>query len=213
MQGRAHLYGDMSRTAEEGSYDDISDVLQSEHNYLLYHRTESYHQQVAYRFKEYNQKDTQRLYPFFTNRTFIAESANCSTYDEISAHDNNPTNFTISKTGSTDKQWIVIPDVYLNPNGTTYIYQGFHDPVHAPWFSCGDRCVKMWAYKNPPRQNATAFYECSVAISIVANASEPQHAIPDDMAKLAAAAIALGGQIKGLPNNLNNRQYRFYALG
>lgn len=213
MQSRAYAYGQMSLAADIGTYNDISDVLESKHNYWYYHRQTRKHQQLAYRFNEYNPADKNRLYPFFTNRTFTAESRNCSKYDVLDVDDKEPRTFTYSKTDGKNNDTIAIPRDRLGKNGTTYIYRGFHDPAGAPIYSCGDRCLKMWAYKNPSPWGPSAFYECWVSISGVANTYDPKHEIPDSMAKIAAAAIALQGQFKGPLNDANYQQFTFHAHG
>ncbi|KAL9006109.1 MAG: hypothetical protein Q9188_001129 [Gyalolechia gomerana] len=214
MQSRAYTYGQMSLAADIGTYNDISDVLESKHNYWYYHRQTRNHRQLAYRFNEYNPADKNRLYPFFTNRTFTAESLNCSKYDVLHVDDDKePRNFTYSKTHGKDNHTIAIPGDHLGYKGTTYIYRGFHSPAAAPIYSCGDRCLKMWAYKNPSPWGLDAFYECWVSISGVANTYDPKHEIPDSMAKIAAAAIALQGPFKGPLNDANYQQSTFHAYG
>ena len=113
---------------------------------------------------------------------------------------------------------IAIPREYLGREGTTYIYQGKHDPTSATIYICGDRCIWMWAYKNPsgyPPESPepSAFYQCPVSISVVNNASLPQHSIPDGVAKIAAASIALQGRFAGPVNDPDYKQYQFYASG
>ncbi|KAL8825087.1 MAG: hypothetical protein Q9170_007932 [Blastenia crenularia] len=213
MQGVAHAYGIISLDADIGRYSDISEVLHSKQNHRYYHRTERHRQQLAYRFNEHDPRDEFRSYPFFTNRTVTAESLNCSIYDEIRADEKDPTTFRYSSPDRSFRGAISIPKDYLGKNGTTYIYRGYNSPESAPKYSCGDRCVKMLAYKNHPRNGSNAFYECSVSVSAVANASEPQHDIPNKIAKLAAAAIAVQGHYKGAEDNRNYQQYTFYASG
>ncbi|KAL9603993.1 MAG: hypothetical protein Q9219_000755 [cf. Caloplaca sp. 3 TL-2023] len=206
-QASAHIYGEMSLAAEVGSYRDISDVLRSTNDYQYYHREDP--RQYAYRFNEYNIDDTQRRYPFFTDRTFTAESLHCSRHDELSKEGKESTTFTY---GSPDGGNITIPNNFLGREGTTYIYKAFHAPAGADWFSCGDKCLKMWAYKNPwGARKSGFFYECDVSISSVSNAYATQHEIPDKTIKEALAAIALRGQYRGEKGGLNYQQQQFYA--
>lgn len=65
----AHAYGEMNLAAEFRGYDDIAEVLNSRHNYGFYWRQTRNRQQFAYRFKEYNPDDKEKVYPYLTNRT------------------------------------------------------------------------------------------------------------------------------------------------
>ena len=215
VQTVAHSYGEMNLLADHGTYSEIADVLNSEHDFQYYWRQTRNQQQLAIRFNEYNPDDTQKVYPFFTNRTITAESVECYTYSETSADNKEPQTFTYSNgtiTGS-----ITIPNEYLGREGTTYIYRGFHDPTAATTYKCGDRCIQMWAYKNPSGSpEPSAFYQCNVKISEVNNASLPQHSIPNDVAKIAAASIALQGRYSGPVKNVaeqDSTQYQYYASG
>ena len=216
VQTVAHTYGEMNLVAENGTYNDIADVLNSKSNYRYYWRSTRHQQQLAYRFNEYNPSDTEKLYPFFTNRTITAESGDCFTYNKTGTDDNDPQ--TITFTNGTHNDKIAIPKDYLGNEGTTYIYRGFHDPAHATIYSCGARCVWMWAYKNPsiyPLESPEPpnFYQCPVSISQVKNASQPEHSISNDVAKIAAASIALQGRFVGPITDPNYQQFQFYASG
>ena len=211
----AHTYGEMNLVANYRTYNEIADVLNSEHDYQYYWRQTRNQQQLAYRFNEYNPDDTQKVYPFLTNRTITAESNKCYAYHETGTDNKEPQTFTYSNgivNGS-----ITIPNEYLGREGTTYIYRAFHDPTHATAYGCGDRCIWMWAYKNPSGSpEPSAFYQCSVNISQVNNASQPEHFVPNDVAKIAAASIALQGRYSGPVGNVDkqdNTQYQFYASG
>ena len=77
----AHTYGEMNLLANYRTYNEIADVLNSEHDYQYYWRQTRNQQQLAYRFNEYNPDDTQKVYPSFTNRTITAESIKCYAYN------------------------------------------------------------------------------------------------------------------------------------
>ena len=215
MQTVAHTYGDMSLASEYRDYVDIAEVLNSKHDYRIYRLHLENKIQFAYRFNEYNPNDKEKVYPYFTNRTIAAESLGCITYNETSSDGKEPNTFTYSN--GTSNGTIAIPNEYLGREGTTYMYLGKNIPASA-LYSCGPRCVWMWAYKNPsgfPKGSPepTAFYQCAINISIVNNAREPKHSIPDNIAKLAAASIALQGRFSGPQDDKNWRQFQFYASG
>ena len=213
----AHIYGEVNMGTKEGSYDELSDVLDSQDVYGYYHRSSRNRQQYAYRFNEYNPSDSQRVYPFLTNRTITVEALNCITYDQTNADKNDPQTFTYENVANkTDHGNITIPSQFLGNYGTTYIYRGWYDPPAAPIYSCGDRCILMWAYRNPgvqPKGPKGAFFQCPVNISVVNNAQRPEHNIPNDVAKVAAASIAVQGRFAGDPQNDDFRQHQFYATG
>ena len=219
IQTIAHSYGEMILAFNDTAYNEVADILHKD-MFRYFHRKTPNQQQVAYRFNEYNPIDLQRNYPHMTNRTIYAEARNCITYNQTGVDPNDPSTLTYANdTG--EKGNITIPAGSLGREGTTYIYRGFHKPPDADQQSCGERCLWMWAYKNPSGHpegspEPTAFYKCPVNISDVSNASQHEHHIPNDVAKMAAAAIALNGGYRGPPGNAteqNYQSYRFYASG
>lgn len=222
VQTVAHAYGEMILASRlNSSYDDISEVIHSKQAYQYYHRKARNQQQAAYRFKEYNPDDMQKTFPYLTDRIVTAEAKNCITYIEKGSDDKDPQTFNYANPmDAEDKGTIKISRSFLGREGTTYIYQGFHDPTNADQQSCGPRCVWMWAYKNPSadKSEPSAFYKCPVNISEVSNAipDQPQHSIPNSVAKMAAASIALQGRFAGPPSDPSERDYhsyQFYASG
>ena len=210
-QSVAHSYGEMNLAFESRTYNDIADVLESKHNYRYYWRPLTGKRQFAYRFNEYNPEDREQVYPFFTNRTITAEAVNCITYNDTGSDGKEPNTFTY--TNGTHNGTVAIPNVYLGDLGTTYMYLGHNPPASAPLYSCGDRCLWMWAYKNGGSPEPSAFYQCAVNISAVSNTSAPQHSIPDHMAKKAAASIAVHGTWTGTLQDQDYRSFQFYADG
>ena len=216
----AHSFGEMILMFTGTAYSEVDDILHDKTMPRYFHREIPDQQQVAYRFNEYNLNDTQKIYPRLTNRTIYAEAKNCITYDIISADGNDPQTLTYpDDTGA--NATIMIPQDFLGREGTTYIYRGFHDPPDAELQSCGERCLSMWVYKNSsgfPKSSPepTALYKCPVNISDVNNASRPEHHIPNQVVKMAVAAIALRGIYRGPPGNLSEQDYgsyQFYPSG
>ena len=154
-----------------------------------------------------------------TDRYITAESVNCTTYEVTSEDKKDPDTFNYSNKAKTANGTIQILREYLGLEGTTYIYRGFHDPTKATIFACGDRCIEMWAYKNPSglpigSPEPTAFYQCFVTISDVHNADpkRPEHLIPNDVTKIAAASIALQGRYQAPTDNPDNQNYEQYQI-
>lgn len=194
---------------QSGSYDQIQEVYDSKDNVGYYcRRTPG---ECAYRFVEYNPGDRQKAYPLLTNRVITASASQCSTWEtEAVVKSPHPCveEFHISNGSHKDK--ITIPRQLQGLNGTTYIYRGFHPPPNATIFACGDRCIWMWAHKFVGAQGEhSTFYRCAVNISHVTNTNHSTQDVSRDVARLAAAAIALQGR----PAQDPWMQYQFFPFG
>ena len=196
-------------------YDDISDLQLSKYDYGYYCRRDG--QEFAYRFNEYNPNDTQKVYPLFTNRTITASSGHCFSYSQLgdpkpaldTAGDLEALNYTYTNhtyTGS-----IIIPKQSTGLSGTTYIYRGTRLPQDAVTYACGPRCMWMWVYKAHSKYEEPAFYQCPISISNVENTTNSSaQNIPNDVARIVAASIALQGRWAGTFENQIWTQYQFY---
>ena len=230
MDQLAHAYGETTLGAESadpdncGYFTDIQSILDSKRNFRYYCRHNTTVQEFGIRFNEYNINDTQRTYPHFTNRSINASSGPCNEYPQVGnpepATVGNPqtdgTNFisAFSYTyaiNTTNNGSIVIPTSALGNEGTTYIYRGVYKPQNAVQYGSGPRGFWMWAYRNPGQDRTPRFYECPVTVDPVANVVDPAHNISDDMAREAAASIALQGQFKGSMENPVYTQWQWYA--
>lgn len=217
----AHDYGGYglgptSESRECGDYSEIADVLNSD---IAYPYWSNGKQEFAYRFNEYNFDDVAKSYPYLTNRTITVSSGDCVTYDvtddsaKVEGVSGDGDGFEISYKNDTNNGSIIIPSASLGRQGTTYIYRGTKPVAEAETtFSCGDRCITMWAYKNPESTNPR-FYQCPITVSAVSNAWQEAHNIPNGVAREAAASIALQGRWFGDITNQQWTQYQFYANG
>lgn len=216
-QAVAHSYGELALRSSCGLYDDISDLQNSKYDYSYYCRRDG--QEFAYRFNDYNPNDTQKVYPLFTNRTITASSGSCFTYSRLgnatmtrdTAGDLEALNYTY--TNGTFEDTIVIPKQSLGLSGTTYVYRGVKLPQHATTYACGDRCMWMWAFKAQSPEEEPAFYQCPITISGVSNATNAAQNVSNDVARIAAASIALQGRWAGTFQNKIWTQYQFYPAG
>lgn len=200
-QGLAHAYGLTTSSSTRGSYHQIQDIVKSKDYHGYFCRTTP--GECAYRFEEYNSEDTQKRYPFLTDRVITASTGHCYTYWETET----PTpakdtgglldafNFKISNGSVNDS--IIIPRHAGAVDATTYIYRGFHPPPQAKGkeVRCGNRCIWMWAHKNVGVGEKSAFYQCPITISNVISTNDhtiqKTQVVPDDVAYLAASSIAL----------------------
>ena len=210
----AHAYGETVLALNCGKYSEIN-VTNPKQDYPYYCRRDSFNQEFAYRFKEYNLADVLKIYPRFTQRVIIVASGDCNQYDQIGEPtsvfmgDESVTNFTYGVNSMINGS-ISIPNSSLGREGTTYIYQGIYDPPNAVTFACGPRCIWMWAYKNPGATDGPKFYQCPITVTAVSNANRTEHKVTDAVARIAAASIALQGRFSG---DHVFKQYQFYASG
>lgn len=212
----SHIYGDMALAFDCGTYSDITNVINSQHDYQYYCRRDQ--KEFAYRFNEYNPSDVQQAYPHFTGCIMTAASGDCTEYDQVEnptpdkVGDMNALSFIYFFNGSFNGT-IAIPKSSLGREGTTYIYRDINAPAGAFTYSCGARCILMWAYKNAGAPNGPKFYQCLVTVNTVSNVIQLVHNVPNSVAKLAVASIALQGQFHGPITKRIFTHYQFYASG
>ena len=224
-----HIYGEsgyaaLSPALDCGRYDNTEDILNNSNpaiDYRYYCRRTSDSQEFAYRFKEYNTNDPQSIYPYVTDRAVHAYSGPCYVYNNVSKpilqqEDGNPTvlwNWTFSNDSYTST--IAYPTQLDALCGTTYVYRGADVPQRDATQRCGDRCIWIWAHKTRcptmPSDPDPAFYQCPISISNVTNTSLAEHNIADDIARLAASAIALDGRKQNRP--VGWASYQLYPIG
>ena len=220
-QDIAHLYGEQSVSAICEPYNVTADVLNSNDNPPYYCRKAIGMQEFAYRFKEHNPSDVLSTFPHLTNRTISASSGKCIAYNQTNQTrtpdmflDGDGSLFTYGNDSFSGN--ITIPTSSLGQAGTTYIYRGFNDPQHATENSCGQRCLWMWAYKNPGpivNDRSAAFYQCPITINSVSNATNAAHHVNDDVALVAATSIALQGRWSPDVNNSQDfTQFQYYPF-
>ena len=218
VQATAHSYGEESSSTECGPYNTTADILHSRNDYGYYCRRTPGNQEFAYRFSEYNPRNPQETYPQFTNRIVTASADQCFQYSAVNntlAPDlnglMNAWNYTFTNGSYTSS--IRIPVNMEAYNGTTYVYRGVVIPQEAMTWSCGPRCMWMWAHKSPGAGEPSTLYQCSITISQVNNITDPRQNITDGIARLAASAIGLQGRFVNLPPNRTWTQYQFYPFG
>lgn len=218
-QAVAHSYGETTQSAGDcGLYEDIAQVYNSMDNPPYFCRRTPGKQEFAYRFKEYNNEDSERRYPALTKRVITASSGVCFNYTENN-HTlgpdlyNNMAAYNYTFSNSTYTSTISIPISSEGWAATTYIYRGTALPHLAGVNSCGDRCMWIWAHRaSIPGNDTSTFYQCPITISEVSNTTTDLQDIPDSVARVAAASIALQGRWAGSENKKIWTQYQFYAF-
>ena len=212
-QARAHANGEVALAFPCGPYNDTSQILESQDDYRYYCRKTPNRQEFAYCFNEYNPNDTHQSYPRFTNRIITASSGECFEYRMVGEpRDGSDGNVDYKYTNGTVNGNITIPGQSSAFEGTTYIYQGINTPQKAVKYACGPRCIWMWAHKSrgPNPGQKSVFYQCPITVNLVSNTTDDTQKISDDMARIAAASIALQGRPSS--NNIW-KQYQLYTFG
>ena len=218
-QALAHTYGEVAQGGKQcESYQDIAQVYDSPNDSPYFCRRTPGKQEFAYRFKEYNYDDSERMYPSFTNRVITASAGECFNYTELN-HTlgpdlyNNLAAFNYTFSNSTYNSSISIPISSEGWTATTYIYRGTKLPHLAEVNSCGDRCMWIWAHRaSVPNNDISTFYQCPITVSQVSNATTDLQEVPKSVARVAAASIALQGRWTGSVENKIWTQYQFYAI-
>ena len=198
-----------------GPYTNITEIEVSEYDPPYYCRRTPGQQEFAYRFKEHNSDDLQGIFPSFTNRIVTVSSGKCFEYSQRNRIDD-PDREAASKYtygNETFNDTISLPNSSVGNSGTTYIYRDIERPQSVETYRCGPRCVMMWAYKAQGPKEPPTFYECPITVSSVSNTAQDSHDIPDSMARIAAASIALQGRWTGTIEDRRWTQYQFYAHG
>lgn len=219
VQGLANSYGMSPPIFKRGTYDQIQDVVKSTDNYGYFCRNTP--GECTYRFVEYNPDDQQRIYPLFSNRTITASTGQCFTYWESESPKQAMDTtgildaFEYKITNGSVHDSIVIPGQLGGIDSTTYIYRGIDMPQNTTLFSCGDRCIWMWAHKSEGRGENSTFYQCPITISPVSNTNHDTQIVPNGIARLAASSIALQGRwaVNGSSTKPIWTQFRFYPFG
>jgi len=207
-QAVAHGYGEVAKGGKDCElYEDIAQVYESSSDPPYFCRRTSGKQEF----------DNERRYPSFTNRVITASSGNCFKYTELD-HTIGPdlydhmAAFKYSFSNSTYNSSISIPISSDGWTATTYIYRGPKPPHLVGVNSCGDRCKWVWAHRATlPGKHTSTFYQCPITISEVSNATDLQK-VPDSVARVAAASIALQGRWAGPVKDKIWTQYQFYAI-
>ena len=217
-QTLAHTYGESASTRTRCFYQTDADIFGAPQNCTYFSNQDT---EFAFRYREFNPSDLARSYPYLTNRVVKASPGQCSQYDV----DERQTQEGDSTDGQRDT-WIynfnndeilAIPKVNTAVDSTTYVYNGTDIPqVKNSPSSCGSRCIWLYAYRATGQlpERPSHMFRCPITITNVSNTNHPAHELPEDMARVAAASIALTGRWRVPPeNNEDWRQYQLYSFG
>lgn len=195
----AHSSGEAVTSRACCDYTTAASILNNTQNCYYFCRLDR--QEYAFRFAEYNPNDAARAYPHFTDRIITGSATGClgydiDTYKRISDPDGSDAVTQFEYSNSTYSSNIKITNAHLANDATTYVYQDFRIPQNAEIFACGDRCIVIYALRNPGgiTKRKRRLFECNINITEVTNTALPEHHVPNKVARLAAASIALQGR-------------------
>ncbi|KAL8788587.1 MAG: hypothetical protein Q9195_007231 [Heterodermia aff. obscurata] len=216
-QATAHTNGELATGAECGPYNTTADILNSKKDYTYFCRRTPGQQEFAYRFNEYNPMDEQKTFPYFTNRIITASSGPCIEYSQVHRKLESELNGRLSAwnytfTNGSYTSNIMIPVNMEAGNGTTYVFRGIRIPEKAAGWSCGPRCMWMWAHRARGVGGKSLFYQCPITVSHVSNVTDPRHDLADGMALVAASSIGLQGRFSVNGSDIIWTQYQFYPF-
>ena len=222
-QQQAHAYGEITRGGISCPYETDDDIQKSPQNCTYFNNWNA--AEFALRFLDYNPNDLSRSYPLLTNRIIRAFPGQCYQYDigkqtleDGTDGQNEKIIYPISN--ETYSGILPIPRPNTAYDSTTYVYNGSLTPQNATLQACGPRCVYVYAYRahGPVTNRTSEIFQCPITISEVSNVANASiQALPDDIARLAAASIALTGRYTN-PNGPNIppeewQQYQLYPYG
>ncbi|MCJ1463715.1 hypothetical protein MMC07_002324 [Pseudocyphellaria aurata] len=211
----AHSYGENISGGLSCPYTEEKDIQTAPQNCTYFSHKNG--REFATRYAEYNPEDLAHAYPFFTDRIVKASAGECSSYKPIGNGEGNSGNdgksdlwvWKIIK-DSTHNETLEIPKREAALDATTFFYYGTSAPPDATVQSCGDRCMWLYAWRSagPQTKRTAAIFKCPISVSEVTHANHDWHKLDDDIARYAAASIALTGR-----NAPDWQQYRLYPFG
>jgi hypothetical protein len=132
----------------------------------------------------------------FTNRT-INSTYSCSSFAVIEGGNGTVANLIVQKDSNEDLFNVSLPTV-AGMDSMTY----FTDPDA----SCGDGCSIIEAFE--ASSTISYYYNCSITVGTVMNATLPQHEVGIQLREMASAGIALQGY--GPSTNPGSKQFQVY---
>lgn len=209
----ANAYGEAIHCRHSCNYTQDSDIQNASQDCYYFSHTNG--QEFAYRYAQYNPKDSARAYPYLTDRIVKASASECFQYKVINAPDKVDSQDGIQDTllwhfyNSTFNGTISIPQRDATYDSTTYIYNGTDVPPHEEFQSCGNRCIRLYAWRSPGpvRERPLTVFQCSITVGEVNSVVKDWQRLPDNLSYYAAASIALSGIHT---QDLHWRQFRLY---
>ena len=201
-QALAHSFGEAITSRPCCNYTNTASIL--EYTLECYYFCRRDRQEYAFRYSEYNPNDRARAYPYLTDRIITASPGICLEHNityagRIDDPDGREAVRKFEYSNGSYSSNIIVNNAHLAHDATTYVYQGFKIPQNATIFDCGDRCMVIYALRQwgRIRKGLDRLFECTITVSSVTSFSNPvlpEHHVPDDVARLAAASIALQGR-------------------
>lgn len=219
----AHVYGEgRSFDDERCRYQSTDQIHRAPQTCRYLARADR--REFAVRYADSNPADMINAYPYYGAQRFITVAATgCNgnlTNDPSLAdgHDGPKSELVWPYQNSTGFYSLSIPRSILARSSTTYIWNGTAPPPLATEYTCGPRCVVLFALRDMERgpDHEITIFQCRIMISLMSNVKHPAHVLSDSIARTAAASVALSGRwrlgfVGGPP--LDWRQFQLYQDG
>lgn len=224
----AHTYGAAGIVrGQDCGYDTAEDLVLGRQTCPYFYRRND-RREFAYRYADSNPDDSAHAYPYLgAGRIVTASASNCNAYKvpkapsrgRATTNDSDGTNnvFIWPFVNATANTTIEVPRSACAQSSTTYIWNDKVLPRYTRAQACGPRCVFMYALRDmirPQGRQELFMFQCQVTVSPVSGITHPAHRLSDDVARTAAASIALTGRWR-VPRKgeVDWRQYQLYQEG
>ena len=222
-QSIAHAYGEVTQSYKSCAYGTDDDIKKANQSCTYFQRNDAL--EYAYRFREYNPADSTRTYPFLSDRIVKASPGRCYQFN-IDANSVYPIDGTDGIAGTfvypfhneTYNSSLAIPKADAAFDATSYVWNGTSPPQNDTEQSCGPRCVWLYAFQSIGviTHRPDLVFQCPITVEDVSGVSESDTVrnISDEIARLAAASIALSGRYTN-PDGPTRvwQQYQLYPWG
>ena len=223
LQGQTHALGEITPTWNQCMYTKDEDITKADQICDFFANNNSNSQEYAYSFLEYNPADITYAYPYRTKRIIKASPGRCYQYKNpdittVDSPDGYEATWSYSFHNDTYKGNIQIPRPLAAFAATTYMWNGTEIPQNEtdPAQVCGPRCVMLYAMQAaiPNTDRGNSIFQCPITVDQVSGATQAEHKISDENARLMAASIALSGRATNpTGKKLDWQQYQLYVSG
>ena len=204
----AHTYGEDIRSQTRCTFSTTADLLANS-TQNCYYFSNLNDPSFAYQYRQFNPQDQSKSYPFLAPRLITTSSDQCTQFFV-----NEPASGWVSGTDGPQSIWEVhyynetyngtlrVPRELSAFDSTTYVWDDDLTPQNSSKQACGPRCVWLYAVREhrPGQARPVVVFQCAITISkVFSEGSSPEMALPDPLARLAAASIALSGRYANTP--------------
>ena len=221
LQGQIHALGEITPSWYQCPYTSDGDITRAEQSCKYFANNNG--QEYAYRFLEYSPADFTFAYPYRTKRIIKASPGRCYKYKvgditTVNSPDGAQATWSYPFYNDTYKGNLQIPRPLAALGATTFVWNGTETPQNEtdPTQICGPRCVVLYAMQaaDLTTSRPVSIFQCPITVDKVTEATQANHSISDENARLMAASIALSGRATNpTGKRLDWQQYQLYVAG